>query len=182
MVRYGAFRDFWGETMDYFIGAIIPVAFGFAPKGFALTSGQLLPINQNQALFSLLGTSFGGNGQTNFALPNLNGRTPIGFSTTNPAIPIGQSAGEERHTLTMQEMPLHTHTMAGTSASGPTPSPENAFPGVAGEPVYGGPTNLLQMNRKPLAPAGGGQSHNNMQPYLAVNFTISLTGIFPSRN
>ena len=157
------------------------VSFDFAPRGWALCNGQLLPINQNQALFSLLGTTFGGNGQTTFALPELRGRVPLHFGQ---GFTLGQGGGEAAHTLTAAEVPPHAHdvALAATTADASSKFPENQRPAVAPIEMYSRLGTLAPMH--PLAAtatAGGSQPHTNMQPYLAVNFVIALTGIYPSR-
>jgi microcystin-dependent protein len=163
---------------DAFIGDIKLVAFNFAPKGWALCNGQLLPINQNQALFSLLGTQYGGNGQTNFALPNLQGRTPI---HAGAGYTIGEMGGEVAHTLTISEMPAHTHVVQANGSIATQASPVNAVLAGAASPAYGSAFDT------PMAPAavsttGGSQPHPNMPPYLTMNYVICLSGIFPSQN
>jgi microcystin-dependent protein len=169
-------------------------SFNFAPKGWALCNGQLLPINQNQALFALIGTTFGGNGQTTFALPDLRSRIPISMGTNL----IGTKGGEENHTLNMGEMAQHTHQMM---ADGTTTADKNtSSPGTSGSTVLGNSggtqspgapfTLSIYSNANPngtLNPAvisntGGSQAHTNIQPYLTLNFCIALQGIFPSRN
>lgn len=164
-----------------FLSEIRIMSFGFAPKGWALCNGQLLPINQNQALFSLLGTTYGGNGQVNFALPNLQGRTPI---HRGEGYALGETGGEQAHTLTAAETPSHTHVLNGTSSAG-TANP--AVPGgnllaTANLPAYGAANNLTPMNAASISNVGGSQAHPNMQPFLTLNFSIALQGIFPSQN
>ncbi|MFZ5815174.1 MAG: phage tail protein [Bacillota bacterium] len=163
-----------------FLAEIKIISFGFAPKGWAFCNGQQLPINQNQALFSLLGTTYGGNGQTTFALPNLQGRVPIHMGGGNI---LGQSGGEPVHTLSVNEMPVHTHQVmangAGADSTGPAGkvwAPSTANPYTAGA----SPDTAL--NSAAISPAGGGEPHENMQPYLVLNYVIALQGIFPSRN
>jgi len=174
---------------EVFLGQIMLTGFGFAPRGFAMCNGQLLPINQNQALFSLLGTSYGGNGTTNFALPNLMGRTPVGFGNSvgggwNPTpYALGQVGGSENVTLTAAQLPSHNHLATGTTATGNLRNPTNGLYGVAGANIYaqtGGPQVALSPNS--VAPVGGNAPHENMQPYRAINFNIALNGTFPSRD
>jgi microcystin-dependent protein len=154
-------------------------SFNFPPKGWAMCNGQLLPINQNQALFSLLGTTFGGNGQTNFALPDLRGCVPI---HVGDGFTLGQKAGEQNHTLTTSEMPTHIHQInASTLASGGTDNPTGNYLGSASN-LYHTPTSPTSMNAGTIAGAGGSQPHLNMQPYLALTLCIALQGIFPSQN
>ena len=155
--------------------------FNFAPKGWALCNGQLLPINQNQALFSLIGTTYGGNGTTNFALPNLQGRVPLHMGS---GFTIGQVGGEEIHTLLSTEMASHTHAMEGVSGSASTTSPVgNVLARAPGVDAYG-PSGggSVALNPGALTTVGGGQPHENRQPYLTLNVCIALQGIFPSRN
>jgi microcystin-dependent protein len=161
-----------------FIGEIRVTSFNFAPRGWALCNGQLLPINQNQALFSLLGTYYGGNGISTFALPNLQGRTPL---HTGSGFVQGQTGGEEAHLLTSAEVPSHTHTQGSISqATGNNPA--SSVPAAKprrGINVYN--TGAIPVQLAGQGTAGGNQSHNNMQPYLTLNFVIALQGIFPSR-
>jgi microcystin-dependent protein len=164
---------------DPFLGEIRVTSFNFAPKGWALCNGQLLAISQNQALFALLGTFYGGNGINNFALPDLRGRTPL---HNGSSFPQGQTGGEERHTLTPAEIPAHSHAQ-GSIAQATGNNPANSV--LAAKPrrgsnVYAPVANPVQLAGQ--GAAGGGQSHDNMQPYLALNFVIALQGIFPSRN
>lgn len=169
--------------MDYFMGMVMPCAFNFAPKGFALTNGQLLPVNQNQALYSLLGTQFGGNGIQNFALPNLQGRTIVGYGNAGSAMPMGTTGGEELHTLIASEMPYHNHGMLSASAGSSTSDPTGNSPGAtASDAIYGPAGALTTLGGAPMGLSGGSQPHNNMQPFSVINFTIALTGIYPSRN
>ena len=162
-----------------FLSEIKIVSFNFAPKGWALCNGQLLPINQNQALFSLLGTVYGGNGQTTFALPNLQGR--VAMHVGNGHV-LGESAGEASHTLIQSEMPTHVHTVAASStATGGTASPNGNFLG-GGNNVYSAPQSPTLLNPATVATVGNSQPHENMSPYLVLNFCIALQGIYPSRN
>jgi microcystin-dependent protein len=162
-----------------YLSEIKLVSFNFPPKGWALCNGQLLPINQNQALFALLGTAYGGNGQTNFALPNLRGRVPIHMGNGHT---LGEAAGSTSATVNIQQLPTHIHALqASPNSSGATSDPSNAFlaPVNAG---YGAPTNLMPLSPQSVTSVGGSQPHNNMMPYLTLNFIIALQGIFPSQN
>ena len=161
-----------------FLGEIKIMSFNFPPKGWALCNGQLLPINQNQALFSLLGTMYGGNGQTTFALPNLQGRVPLHRSAVYVQ---GQIGGETSHTLALPEMPQHTHALAASIAMPDSASPTNKYFAAIGTNAYSGAPNAL-MTPATAGSAGGSQPHENMAPYLVLNFCIALQGIFPSRN
>ena len=163
-----------------FLSEIKIVSFNFPPKGWALCNGQLLPINQNQALFALLGTTYGGNGQTNFALPNLRGRVPIHMGNGHT---LGEAAGSTSVTINQQQMPTHTHPLnvSNTSANGTIVALNNNL-GNAGSQIYTGPQSLVAMNPACVSSVGGSQPHNNMMPYLTLNFIIALQGIFPSRN
>lgn len=163
-----------------FLSEIRLFSFGFAPRGWALCNGQLLPINQNQALFSLLGTTYGGDGRVNFALPNLQGRVPLhkGGSHT-----LGELGGAQAHTLTQPELPQHTHTAQGSAAAGTQNVPaSNMMLSQRAAEIYRPPSNLASMTAGTLANAGGSQAHQNMQPFLVINFSIALQGIFPSPN
>jgi len=156
------------------------MSFNFAPQGWAMCNGQLLPINQNQALFSLLGTTYGGNGQTNFALPDLRGRAPIHVGDGHT---LGEHGGEAAHTLSIAELPTHTHTANGVAADGTQAVPTAAFLARAAPAnPYTAPTSLGAMNAGSLANVGGSQAHENMQPFLTLTFCIALQGIFPSQN
>lgn len=162
-----------------FIAEIQMFAFAFAPRGWASCNGQLLPINQNQALFSLLGTTYGGNGQTNFALPDLRSRTPV-----NPGneIVLGQVGGVETVTLSNSEIPQHTHTLNASAGAITGGSPSGTF--LTTQPtdaMYTIPANA-NVSMAGQAASNGSQAHTNIQPYLVVNFCIALQGIFPSRN
>ncbi|MBO9626540.1 MAG: phage tail protein [Microbacterium sp.] len=163
---------------EQFLGEIRRVAFDFPPKGWALCNGQVLSIAQNQALFSLLGTTYGGNGTTTFALPDLRGRTAVhpGMGVTQ-----GQSAGEAAHTLTVGELPLHTHGVRASSVAATVASPQGAYWAASDQPAYG--DDLAgSMSTAAIATAGSAQPHENLSPYLVVNHIIALTGVFPSRN
>ena len=166
-----------------YLGEIRIVSFSFAPKGWALCNGQTMPINQNQALFSLLGTTFGGNGQTTFLLPDFRGRAPLhaGSQQGTPAYTPGQMTGEEQHTLTLSELPLHSHFAKASTASNTLGSPSGNFWATGPAQYAASPINTA-MAGNAIAPAGGSQAHENQPPYLVLNFIIALTGIFPSRN
>lgn len=161
-----------------FLAEIRLVGFNFAPKGWALCNGQLLPINQNQALFSLLGTMYGGNGQTNFALPDLRGRTPIHMGA---GFTQGESAGEEVHTLIVSEMPAHNHLVS-ASSGGPNQGSPTGNEWAALNSGYSTNAPDGVMGPSAVSSAGGSQPHTNVQPYLVLNYVIALSGIFPSRN
>ena len=165
-----------------FLAEIRIMAFNFPPKGWALCNGSLLPINQNQPLFALLGTMYGGNGQTNFALPDFRGRVPMhqggGFT-------VGQAGGETAHTVTVNELPTHTHVANGTQASGNQNIPQGFLLANANLNAYrqidgGSPAQPIVPGS--LSSVGGSQAHNNMSPYLVLNFCIALQGIFPSQS
>jgi microcystin-dependent protein len=161
-----------------FLSEIKLMSFGFAPKGWAQCNGQLLPINQNQALFSLLGTTYGGDGRTTFALPNLQGRIPVHQGNSHS---LGEAGGEQAHTLSVNETPVHTHTAYATTSAGDSPIPAGNFLGGA-DNFYAPLANSTALHPSTISNAGGGQAHDNMQPYLALNFCIALQGIFPSRD
>jgi microcystin-dependent protein len=161
-----------------FLAEIRIMSFNFAPKGWALCNGQLLPINQNQALFSLLGTTYGGNGQTTFALPNLQGRTPIHFGAGHT---LGETGGEQSHTISIAELPVHTNIVNASSANCYQNFANGNVLAAAGN-LYSGPSNLTTLNASSITNVGGSQAHLNMQPFLTLNFCIALQGIFPSQN
>ncbi len=165
-----------------FLGEIRPFAFNFPPRGWALCNGQILPINQNQALFSLLGTTYGGNGTTTFALPNLNARTAIGegqgFGLADHF--LGETGGQANVTLIPNNLPPHTHGVT-TAATSTTNSPVNALPGPSGHQIYDPAVNSA-LAPAAISSAGGSQPHENMQPTLSINYSIALSGIYPSRN
>jgi microcystin-dependent protein len=176
-----------------FLSEIKLVSFNFPPKGWALCNGQLLPINQNQALFALLGTTYGGNGQTNFALPNLRGRVPVHFGGSHT---LGEAAGSTSVTVNIQQLPAHFHlmqakaaqaTLVGGAIPAATKSLAQAVAATGNPPtavnLYStGLTGLTAMNASSISNVGGSQPHNNMMPYLVLNFIIALQGIFPSQN
>lgn len=164
-----------------FLSEIRVVSFNFPPKGWAFCNGQLLPINQNQALFALLGTTYGGDGRVNFALPNLQGRAPL---HVGDGIILGETGGETAHTLNISEVPAHQHVPVGSATNPAT------FSSAAGHlwgfnsasPQYAPNADGTAMNPACVLPAGGSQPHDNMSPYLVLNFIIALQGIFPSQN
>jgi microcystin-dependent protein len=163
-----------------FLSEIKIMSFGFAPRGWAMCTGQLLPINQNQALFSLVGTTYGGDGRQTFGLPNLQGRTPMHVGNGHV---LGELGGEQAHTLNIAEIPTHTHSAfaANVPATSNAPSSARMISQSAGANLYAGASNLQAMAPQALATVGGSQAHLNMQPYLTLNFCIALQGIFPSQ-
>ncbi|MCM3874881.1 MAG: tail fiber protein [Thermoanaerobaculia bacterium] len=164
-----------------FLSEIRIMSFSFAPKGWAFCDGQLLPINQNQALFSLLGTTFGGDGQTNFALPDGRGRVPIHVGSGHT---LGERGGEQAHTLSIAELPQHAHVLQATSVSAGTavPAASSLLATSVNYEAYRAPTSLVSLNPGSVTNVGGSQAHLNMQPFLALSFCIALQGIFPSPN
>jgi microcystin-dependent protein len=159
-----------------FLSEIRIMSFVFAPKGWALCNGQLLPINQNQALFSLLGTTFGGDGRVNFALPDLRGRVPIHVGSSHT---LGERGGEQAHTLSISELPTHTHVANATSSNATlAPSSGNLMGSTSNG--YAAASNLTAIAAGTVANVGGSQAHLNMQPFLVLSFCIALQGIFPS--
>jgi microcystin-dependent protein len=170
-----------------FIAEIRMGGWNFAPRGWAFCNGQITSIAQNTALFSLLGTTYGGNGQTTFALPDLRGRMPIGRGQGPGLSPrsLGESGGQETVTLTQSQMPAHAHVAQGANTGGTTTDPNGAVwaSSVGGRtppPLYAVPGNPQTMD--PTNPSGGSQPHSNLQPLLAINFVIALQGVFPPRN
>jgi microcystin-dependent protein len=167
---------------DPFLGELRLVGFNFAPKGWATCDGQILSISQNTALFSLLGTTYGGNGITNFALPDLRGRVPVhlgqgpGLSNRTQ----GEMSGSEAVTLVQNEMPAHTHGLTATNDLASTDLPNGMF--LAGGGSYGPPGSAATLAASTVAASGGSQPHQNMQPYTVLNWIIALVGIFPARN
>lgn len=177
--------------MEVYIGEIRMFAGNFAPRGFALCNGQLLAISQNTALFSILGTTYGGNGTTTFALPNLQGRFPMHAGNGQGLSPrvLGEVGGEESVTLLTTQIPAHTHMLAASTAAVPdAPSPENNFNGITTDPNSGSSYNTYNttknaaMNPAAISITGGSLPHDNMPPFQCINYIIALTGIFPSRN
>jgi microcystin-dependent protein len=173
-----------------FLAEIVMFAGNFAPRGWAFCQGQILSIAQNTALFSLLGTTFGGNGQTTFALPDLRGRVPVGTGQGPglPRVDLGQVAGEPTHTLIITEMPAHNHSAqaAGNSNAGNSTNPSgNTWASSTNRDnvyVNAAPNGPMASNTVTVGISGGSQPHNNMQPYLGINFIIAIEGIYPSRN
>ncbi|MEY2510296.1 MAG: hypothetical protein QOE26_1059 [Verrucomicrobiota bacterium] len=166
-----------------YLSEIRIMSFNFAPKGWAQCNGQLLPINQNQALFSLLGTTYGGDGRVNFGLPDLRGNVPIHMGS---GFTLGQKGGEQAHTLSIAELPTHTHVSQAANAIADVGDGTGAFlaqPSTALGAVYlTNPASLSAMNPAVLGNVGGSQAHLNMQPFLTLTFCIALQGIFPSQN
>jgi microcystin-dependent protein len=161
-----------------YLGETRLVSFNFPPKGWAFCNGQILSISQNQALFALLGTTYGGNGVQTFALPNLQGRAPIHFGN---GFVQGISSGEATHTLVASEMPTHTHVISGRPTAS-TADPTGAMWAGSAKAGFAAATNQVAMAPAAITTTGGGQPHDNMPPYLVLNWVIALQGIFPSRN
>jgi microcystin-dependent protein len=165
---------------DPFLSEIRVVSFNFPPKNWAFCDGQLLPINQNQALFALLGTTYGGNGQTNFALPDLRGRVALHRGAGHT---LGERAGEQAHTLSISELPTHTHVLSASPLGGNQPTPAgNLLASTAPNALYGPAKGQTTLEPGTVTNVGGSQAHLNMQPFLALSFCIALIGIFPSQN
>ncbi len=162
-----------------FLSEIRIMSFGFPPRGWATCDGQLLPINQNQALFSLLGTTYGGDGRVNFGLPDLRARTPIHVGQGHT---LGERGGEQAHTLSISELPAHTHTLNASSTDGNAPIPGGFVLARNVSNIYGPPNSLTALEAGTTTNTGGSQAHLNMQPFLTLNFCIALQGIFPSQN
>lgn len=171
---------------DPFVAEIRIFPFNFAPKGWAMCNGQILPISQNTALFSLLGTTYGGDGKSTFALPNLEGNAPMhaGQGSGLSVRDLGEVGGVETVSLLVSEIPLHTHSLNANDFTGDktVPSPTTSLAASQGGNLYAtGSPSLVQMAFQAAPPAGGGLPHNNMQPYLTLNFCIALQGVFPPR-
>lgn len=174
--------------MDNYVGEIRIVGFNFAPTGWAFCDGQLLSIAQNTALFSLLGTYYGGDGKSTFALPNLQGNVALGQGHSDYGVTysVGDAGGEPNHTLSIEEMPSHNHPLMANNLPATTTSPRNAVyaqaaNGTKSANLYASPSNGFGSDHQ-IYPTGGGLPHDNMQPYLVMNFIIALQGIFPARN
>lgn len=168
-----------------FLAEIRIFAGNFAPRGWAFCDGQLLPISQNTALFSLIGTTYGGDGRTTTALPNLQGRAPMhpGRGPGLTSRRLGEKGGSETVTLTEAQMPNHSHTMMANPNPAEQPTPvNNALARSVGGSIYGDANNLVPFSAATMPSAGGGQAHNNMQPFLTLNFIIALVGLYPSRS
>ena len=164
--------------MEPFLGEIMIAGFGFAPSGWALCDGQVLNISQNSALYSLLGTTFGGDGKTTFALPNLQGRIPLAKGS---GFKLGNNGGETGHTLNTNEIPSHTHFVSASNADPNAPSPEgNVW--AKGTGAYQTGANNAVMNPAAVGSTGGGQAHPNLQPCLVLNFVIATMGFYPQRD
>jgi microcystin-dependent protein len=171
--------------MDPFVAEIRIFPFNFAPKGWAFCNGQIMPLSQNTALFSLLGTTYGGDGKSNFALPNMQGNAPM-HPGQGPGLSLhdlGETGGSETVTLQQSEIPAHSHALQASNADGTAQSPAGQLyaGGTGGIVPYATPGALTQLSPNALAPAGGGLPHNNMQPYLTLNFNIALQGVYPPR-
>ena len=162
-----------------FLGEIRLMSFGYAPTSWAFCNGQLLPINQNQALFSLLGTNFGGDGRVNFALPDLRGRVPIHVGSGHT---LGERGGQMAHTLSVAELPTHTHVLQASSSTGDSPVATGNVYAANPSALYHPPADLAAAGATSVTNVGGSQAHLNAQPFLAINFCIALTGIFPYNN
>jgi len=161
-----------------FLSEIRIMSFNFPPKGWAFCNGQLLPINQNQALFSLLGTTYGGDGRVNFGLPNLQGKVPIHMG---PGFTLGQTGGTQAETISLQQMPQHIHFMMGSTSVGNQAPPANTVLATTPAKIYDLAANLTSLNPASVTSVGGSQAHLNMQPFLVLSFCIALQGIFPSQ-
>lgn len=163
-----------------FMAEIRLMSFNFAPQGWAQCNGQFLPINQNQGLFALLGTTYGGNGQTNFQLPDFRNRVPMHLG---PSFNLGQSGGEAAHTVSIAELPTHSHVLNATSDTSTTPIPANTvMVATCSADLFGAAASLVAMHAGTITNVGGSQPHNNQSPYLKLNFCIALQGLFPTQN
>jgi microcystin-dependent protein len=172
----------WGAVADFYLGEVRLFTFGFAPRGWAQCNGQLLPINTNQALFALLGTTYGGNGQTNFALPDLRGRAAIGFGGALGLLE-GARFGTEVHPLSLSEIPSHTHLVSGSTQPANSTDPSGRIPALAATSPYRlNAVSTVPMSQSMDGVTGGAEAHDNRQPLLAMNFCIALQGIFPPRS
>lgn len=178
---FTTFKIKGSKMTEPFLAEIRIFSFNFPPRGWAACNGQILPINQNQALFSLLGTTYGGDGRVNFALPDLRGRTPIHEGNSHT---LGERSGAISHTLSINELPQHNHTLQANNNSANTNQfSQTTLPARSTRNTYNNsPTGLVNFNTNSGLPVGGSQAHNNMQPYLTLNFGIALQGIFPSQN
>ncbi|MDD9965232.1 MAG: tail fiber protein [Myxococcales bacterium] len=164
-----------------FLAEIRIVAFNFAPRGWAYCDGQLLPINQNQSLYSLLGTTYGGDGRTSFALPDFRGRVPV-HTEAGQEFSLGQRGGQEDHVLTVAQMAAHDHAMQATTSPGSQPAPNAAVLAAADTNLYHSASNMVDMAAEAVSNVGGGQAHENRMPFLGMRFCIALQGLFPSRS
>lgn len=173
---------------DQYIGEIRLFTGNYAPQGWAMCNGQLLPINENEALFALIGTMYGGDGQTNFAVPDLRGRLPVHTGTnaqTGTTFPMGSMSGTETVTLISDQLPAHTHVPNAQSTTGTATDPTNAFwadTGNSSYPIYANTAPNIAMNNAVISSVGGNQSHDNMMPYLVLTYIIALEGIYPSQD
>ena len=162
-----------------FLSEIRIMSFNFPPKGWALCNGQFLPINQNQALFALLGTTYGGNGQTTFALPDLRGRVAIHSGSGHT---LGERAGSESVTLSIQQLPTHNHIGNASSVAGNQPVPNGALLASSATEIWNTPVSQVSLSPGTIGSVGGSQPHENRQPFNTLSFCIALQGIFPSQN
>lgn len=172
--------------MEWYLGEIRNFAFGRAPTNWAQCNGQLLPISQNQALFAIIGTIYGGDGRTTFALPDLRGRVMVGNNQASADYPMGTKGGAEQVTLTLASTPAHNHTFNARKEAGTLPAIAgnlvSSSGGAAPQALYAQPGNAVPLNAGSLSTFGGGQPHSNLQPYLATNYCIATKGLFPPRS